>query len=274
MSTDGKRVCVYCGQAEYLTNEHVFPDCLQKGLDIIGSAKTPNGDKAIASAQKIHDVCASCNSGSLSTLDAYICKLNNRYFRTIVNAGDCIIFNYDFDLLLRGLLKIGYNVARSRKWPSASLENVRSYILGNSPRPPGYHVFLQLMIPSRNNTEFPVTPGTTKIPPIPLHASLENVSTIAALESARSLLFWSYRFCIVHEDFALPRSDRRRAKAEWQRRLGGAFELSERGSDSICASRTTVLEVYQSNTQFRHQVRKARELKSSIDVKKAKSKSR
>jgi hypothetical protein len=71
-STESKRVCVYSGQAKNLTNEHVFPDCLQQGLDIIGTAKTPDGDKAIASAQKIHDVCAGCNNGSLSDLDIYI----------------------------------------------------------------------------------------------------------------------------------------------------------------------------------------------------------
>jgi len=51
-----------------------------------------------------------------------------------------------------------------------------------------------------------------------------------------------------------------------------AIELNQFGPDSIYASTTTVLEVYESNPQFRHQVAKAREPKSSIDVKKEKSK--
>jgi hypothetical protein len=170
-------------------------------------------------------------------------------------------------------LKIGYNVARSGKWPLVSLENARSYILGKSPRPAGYRIFLQLLIPSDpRNTNLPVSPGTTKIPPIPLYASLENVSSISGLEAGRSLCFWSYRFSVLHEDEAKDRSIRRRAKMLWVKDLRGAIELNQFGSNSIHASPTTVLEVYESNPQFRHQVAKARELKSSIDVKKTKSK--
>jgi hypothetical protein len=229
--------------------------------------------RQIASAQKLHDVCAGCNNGPLSDLDSYICKLNDKYFRTIINPGVSITFKYDFDLLLRGLLKIGFNVARTRKWSLVSLESARSYILGRSRRPPGYRIFLQLLIPSAaSKTDLPVSSGTTKIPPIPLHAALENVSSISGLESARSLCFWSYRFSMLHEDVAKGRSVRRRAKKIWLNNLRGAIELDRRGYDFIYASPTTVLEIYESNPQFRHQVARARDLKSSIDEKKAKLK--
>ncbi|PYU42077.1 MAG: hypothetical protein DMG54_17460 [Acidobacteria bacterium] len=82
------RVCAYCGEGSQLTNEHVFPNCFQKTFEPITPTKTPTGEKAILSALEIHDVCARCNNGPLSRLDAYLCELNDLYFSTIAHAGD------------------------------------------------------------------------------------------------------------------------------------------------------------------------------------------
>jgi hypothetical protein len=111
------RACVYCGQRGNLTNEHVVPDFYHKTFgETISIVKTPSGDKAIPSPQEIGDVCANCNNGALSRLDSHLADLTKKYFSTIVKPGDRIQFAYDSDLLLRTMLKVAYNVARTRNW--------------------------------------------------------------------------------------------------------------------------------------------------------------
>src|SRR5580658_3063707 len=138
------RTCAYCGRDSDLTNEHVFPECFNKTFDAITTAKTPAGEKAVLSDLEIHDVCGECNNGPLSSLDAFFCALNDKYFSTIIHSGDCVKFEYDFERLLRVLLKIGYNVARARKWPLANWQDTAHYIRGTAPRPLGFRLFLQL----------------------------------------------------------------------------------------------------------------------------------
>jgi hypothetical protein len=108
-----KRKCAYCGENSALTNEHVFPECFRKTFDAISFAKTQSGDKAVFSALEIGDVCSLCNNARLSPLDTYLCSLNDKYFVNLVHSGDRVRFQYDYDLLLRMLPKIGYNVARA-----------------------------------------------------------------------------------------------------------------------------------------------------------------
>lgn len=79
---------------------------------MISIVKTPSADKAIPNPQEIGDVCANCNNVALSRLDSYLAALTRKYFLTIVQPGDRIRFGYDFDLLLRLMLKVAYNVAR------------------------------------------------------------------------------------------------------------------------------------------------------------------
>jgi hypothetical protein len=144
-----KRSCAFCDGTTDLTNEHVIPECYVKTLGpTISIVKTPTEDKAIPNAQEIGDVCAVCNNGPLSLLDTYLASLSQQYFSKIVHPGDRIRFSYDFDQLLRLVLKLGYNVARTRGWPLAVFKEARQYILGREKCPPGLHLFLQLLIPT------------------------------------------------------------------------------------------------------------------------------
>ena len=205
MST--RRVCAYCGQGSKLTNEHIFPECFQKTFQPITPTTTPSGEKAISSALEIHDVCARCNSGPLSRLDTYLCELNDLYFSKIVHSGDRIRFRYKFDLLLRMLLKIGYNVARARKWPLGLWEGATQFILGDAPSPEGFHIFLQLMIPTPvEKANRPVSPGTAEVPPLPMSVYPIDVSKLPGLISGFWISIWSYRFFVLREDMQASRS--------------------------------------------------------------------
>lgn len=265
-----KRNCAYCGSGDNLTNEHVFPDCFQKTFEPITPTRTPTGEKAILTALEIHDVCDRCNNGPLSRLDTYLCELNDLYFSKIVHPGDCIRFRYDFDALLRMLLKIGYNVARARKWPLGHWKDAVQYILGNSPCPEGFHVFLQLMIPTPvEKTNRPVTPGTTEIPPWPMSVYPIDVGGLPGLASGSWISIWSYRFFLLREDTRVLRSIRQRTLAECGKNTPGAVELARQGLVTPYASSVEVLDAFKNSPIFDEQLSQARKLKSATDVKRS-----
>ena len=264
VSTSKRRHCAYCGRINDLTNEHVFPDCFQKTFKPITPTKTLAGEKAILSALKIHDVCGRCNSGPLSRLDAYLCELNDSYFSKIVRPGACIRFRYDFDLLLRMLLKIGYNVARARKWPLGHWENTSQYVLGKASCPVGLHIFLQLMIPTPvEKANLLVTPGTTEVPPWPMSVYPIDVSNFPGLLSGSWVSIWSYRFFLLRERPQFSHAIRQRTLTKCWKNTPGSVELTRSGTATIYASSVDVLEAVKHSRVFDEQLVQARKLKAA-----------
>lgn len=110
-------VCAYCKQPGTMTREHVWPASLHRRLL---EANEQEGNlfwlarlkKVIESEPKIRDVCASCNNGVLSDLDAYICSLFDAHFVNIPARHEMVRFTFDYHLLKRWLLKLCYNSAR------------------------------------------------------------------------------------------------------------------------------------------------------------------
>ena len=260
---------MYCGQRGNLTNEHVVPDCYHNAWgETISIVKTPAEDKAIPNPQEIKDVCATCNSGPLSCLDNYLSALTDKYFSTIVYPGNCVRFQYDFDLLVRLTLKIVYNVARTRGWPIDLFREAREFILGKKPCPSGVHIFLQLLVPTPvRKTHLPVTPGTTEIPPLPWRADLYDVSSLPGLAFACSVSFMSYRFFILREDTSVPSSTRKRSVARWLKENKGAYELTRKGGATVYASSVTVFDAVKGNPTFHEQLAKARQLSAEMKLK-------
>jgi hypothetical protein len=262
------RKCAYCGAGSNLTNEHVFPECFRKTFEAITAAKTPTGDKAIPSALEIHDVCARCNNGPLSKLDTYLCAINLEYFSKIAHAGDHVRFRYDVDLLFRMVLKIGYNVARARKWPLEEWRTAAPYIMGKTSCPVGFRLFLQLLIPTPVwKTTLPFSPGTTEIPPLPMRVNVADVTGLRGISLECALSVWSYRFSVLCEDMRFPRRIRSSSASKWLRRAKGACELDNRGIAQIYASSVDVLEDAKDSPTFAKQLTLARELKASMESK-------
>lgn len=109
------RYCAYCGEDRVLTKEHVWPSSLIRkytdGLKVYNTRKNNFyiGDPVIK------DVCEKCNNITLSKLDSYLSSLYDQYFFKILSPGDSVEIEYDYDLLLRALLKISYNSSRAGK---------------------------------------------------------------------------------------------------------------------------------------------------------------
>lgn len=263
------RKCAYCDKTKDLTNEHVVPDFYHKTFgETISTVKTHTEEKAISNPQEIGDVCANCNNVALSRLDDYLAALTKKYFSTIVHAGDHVRFEYDFDLLLRALLKVAYNVARTRGWPTDVFQQAREFILGQKPRPSGFRVFLQLLVPTpARKTNLPLTPGTTEVPPLPWRADLYDVSGFPGLAFACSVSFMSYRFFILRENEKVPANVRKQSVAKWLKQNNGATELTNNGSATVYASSVTVLDALKGNPTFEVQLAKARKLKADMNLK-------
>ncbi|WP_200158783.1 hypothetical protein [Allochromatium vinosum] len=106
--------CAYCKKEAVLTKEHIWPSGL---IQRMGSAKTyePRAGKFHGGEPVIRDVCASCNNGNLSVLDDYLCELFDKFMASTWNPGNEGEFKYDYQFLLRGLLKISFNSARAMK---------------------------------------------------------------------------------------------------------------------------------------------------------------
>jgi hypothetical protein len=253
----------------------MFPECFSKTFDSITTAKTPAGEKAVMSDLEIHDVCRKCNNGPLSGLDAYLCALNDKYFSTIVHSGDCVHFEYDFERLLRVVLKIGFNVARARKWPLANWQDTPQYIRGTATRPSCVRLFLQLTIPTPlkdTNLHFP--PEVTEVPPLPMRAYLMNLVNLPGVVGGYMLSVWSYRFFVLREDIRASRITVRRSIEKWLRKTKGALELDFRGVTTIYASSVTVLDDTATSPIFLEQLSLARGLKSAVELKRSKSRNR
>lgn len=168
------------------------------------------------------------------------------------------------------LLKIGYNVARARKWPLGHWSDAAGYILGNASCPAGLHNFLQLMIPTPvEKTNRSVTPGTTEVPPWPMSVYPIDVSRLPGLASGSWVSIWSYRFFLVREDAQVLRSMRQRTLAKCWKNTPGAVELTRRGVATIYASSAEVLDAVKNSPIFDEQLSQARKLKAATELKRS-----
>jgi hypothetical protein len=133
-----------------MTREHLFPAAISNTRqDPLCPSEfyLRRARKYFSNQPTIRDVCARCNNGSLSMLDAYGDELYDGYFGRIPEPGECVRFEYDYDRLLRWILKLLFNSARIHNCETAFFSRFRNYILGHGKRPRSILLFLQLISP-------------------------------------------------------------------------------------------------------------------------------
>jgi len=128
------------------------------------------------------------------------------------------------------------------------------------------------MIPTPvRNTNLPVSPGTTEVPPLPMRVYLVDVSSHSGLMSVYFVSFWSYRFFVLREDMQVPGGKRKQAIAKWLKNTKGAKELTCRGVATIYPSSVMLLDDAKHSPIFHEQLSKARKLKFATELKKSRS---
>lgn len=130
------RRCAYCGESGPLTREHVVPDFLYRDHPDQKLGYNQNAKKFLTFEAIVRDVCSSCNSGVLSSLDAYGQEFvrENRCDRTFTKRPTLLI-RYEHELLLRWLLKLSYNAVRFAGRDPGLLASCTGYVRGVGPLP-------------------------------------------------------------------------------------------------------------------------------------------
>ncbi len=128
--------CAYCFKKSKLTKEHIIPKFLYSFMKDCGGDQSGFNTKSnslIKSEAVIKDVCGECNSGQLSILDSYGKKFfeDNNLF-VCEHTNNQLILNYDYNMLLRWLLKICYNSFRAAHKDPSIYDKYINYIINGT----------------------------------------------------------------------------------------------------------------------------------------------
>jgi hypothetical protein len=142
------RKCAYCGAVGNLSKEHVWPSGFLERLEGKYANYSPKSGKVHGGEYIVHDVCKICNNEKLAPLDSYFCSLYDKYFLNPKGFNEEVVFEYDYDLLARALLKIAYNTARSAGSETSPFERIVDYIRDGRIRSDGFAVIGELVAPT------------------------------------------------------------------------------------------------------------------------------
>ncbi|MFI5399250.1 MAG: hypothetical protein ACHQ9S_27280 [Candidatus Binatia bacterium] len=129
------RRCAYCGSAGRLTREDIFSTFLREYYPSYRTHLDHTRDRRGRDTPVVRDVCRLCNNITLGSLDAYMAQVNADYL-SVSPPEDGVMFRYDYDRLLRYLLKVWYNSARASRQSVAEYARFAPYILGRESEPP------------------------------------------------------------------------------------------------------------------------------------------
>lgn len=150
--------CAYCGKDKDYTREHIYPNFILRSFEHKMLTINDKTNYYYEADPVIKDVCSECNNGVLSNLDAAFVNLYHNYMSKPINAGDSVHFSFDYNLLLRELLKISYNSVRASKnayEATSILKRFIPYIIGKSQKNLG--VMLSLLIVTSSNAIDPLS---------------------------------------------------------------------------------------------------------------------
>jgi len=154
--------CAYCNRFGKFTREHIFPICLIKKVPNYTAKYSLKAKKVFGAELIVKDVCAICNNDFLGKLDEYICKLYDEYFSLFVDANDKVVFKYDYNKLLRWLLKISYNSGRTTNQDIDLLSKYKNYILYGGDYPEDVAIFIDLIPPAFDDSNTKIYPKSMR----------------------------------------------------------------------------------------------------------------
>jgi hypothetical protein len=269
----GRRICAYCGASSGLTKEHLIPAALIQRTKSYTYQFSAAANNVIGGEAQIRDVCDRCNSGPLPALDAYACTMYDKYCSTLVEAKSKVAFEYDYDYIVRWLLKMSYNAARTtgKGDDAAILARHAGFILGREPQQSRLAAYLQLVIPyivseedeavidPRYLKQMPLTPnGRRFIPSSGIRISRATRSVYSRDVVIRVVALNSYYFYLV-----IPRNHEVPPK-HWQdlrQKIKGnfdrLFQLTEQAAKiEVRASNTNCYTANEANLKATEQVSK------------------
>lgn len=146
-------ICSYCNKDKSLTHEHIIPDWYLK----IDPSPEDEGfleripHRFLTTDIVIKDVCADCNNLHLSKLDSYGKLLYESYFAEHIYKGENVEFKYDYNILIKWLIKMSYNSARIHKTDLEILNSYAHILISETSLPESVFVYCDTIAPSYQN---------------------------------------------------------------------------------------------------------------------------
>ncbi len=123
-------ICAYCKNETNCTKEHIISDSVLELFPECDLTIDSTRNKQYKSDPVIKDVCEVCNSKKLNYIDDYAKQFINQYFINTYELYDTLDFVYEYDKLLKVLLKYTYNDLRSHKKDTSLFdENIMDFLL-------------------------------------------------------------------------------------------------------------------------------------------------
>ena len=130
--------CAYCSKEEKMTREHIIPKFLYDFQNSISKSYVgwnEIAEKMIKGEGKVKDVCAECNNEKLGTLDGAAKEMLENANLLVHNyTKKTIELRYDFDLLVRWLMKVSFNSTRVDSAHSYMFEPYIPYMIDGKNR--------------------------------------------------------------------------------------------------------------------------------------------
>lgn len=195
-----QRSCAFCGVQKELSREHIFPNGVIRKYSNEMLSLNDKTDQIFKADLVVKDVCEGCNNGVLSEIDSKFVQSYTQYMLTPINPGDSVTFDFNYQDLLRALLKITYNSARASSDGFKAINALKKYvpyILGNVPEASDVHIRLQIVTSSeRFNTETNKSEGTFRAELL-RSAKMEYNGPLHSSFSIRLLAFNSFWFYLI-----------------------------------------------------------------------------
>lgn len=161
-----EKLCAFCRTNNNLSREHVFPNGVIRKFETEMLSYNDQANKVFKSDLVVKDVCENCNNGALSEVDCKFVKLFEENMLEPLQPGDDLEFKFDYNDLLKALLKISFNSARASSdgfKAVAAMKKYAPYILGKVIEPPNIMIRLQIITSSKKlNTETNKVEGMLK----------------------------------------------------------------------------------------------------------------
>jgi hypothetical protein len=208
--------CAYCDAFCQPTREHIVPRWYSLTLGNLATFNARQPFTQLKGDLMVKDVCASCNGGVLSKLDAYGKKLYDEIFSVTARYGDVKEVSFDVIQLSRWILKLSFNSGRANGTDLPVLKQYRDAILGKESIGQNFFIACHLIGPSiADENQKLIRPATDDDPEegvihphwfriCQLRLPLSPITQIVQ----RQILINSYSFSII----AAPRSEEQSAE--------------------------------------------------------------
>ena len=235
------KTCAYCSAPGDLTKEHIFPNFISKQSFDFSVKWIKNSNNIFNSDLIIKDVCKTCNNGKLSKLDSYLMTLYKSYFDKIVKDKSKFWFSYDYNLLIRSLLKISYNASRAVNSSDLNLlRTLKDFIINNEESDKGtFALFLQVISPYHCSKEEKNKCGMERIDPIGTQTGVSYINGILP----RYIRLNSYMFFIFYLELSENKMEKKESIKNIEKSLEMSYINPNKQKEKIQLSSKTLLDI-------------------------------